>query len=240
MFSLLTDSLTSLLYPQFCGVCGILVEKVSDGAACAACWNETKLFTEHDSLCLKCGAFLAAAATAPAGVCGQCDDHLFDLARSAGSYHSALSASVLHLKRVPSVPGRVKSCILGGVALMDIPVEYVIIPVPLSKKRKLERGFNQAELLAAVIAKASGLPIDEHSLIRDRDTPMHRAAMDRKARAITVKNAFKVVRPGLIKGKNILLVDDLMTSGSTASQCARSLMKSGAAKVFVLTLARAE
>ena len=68
---------------------------------------------------------------------------------------------------------------------------------------------------------------------------MHRAAMDKKAREATVKNAFEVVRPNMIRGRDILLVDDLMTSGSTASQCAKALKKSGACKVTVMTLARA-
>jgi predicted amidophosphoribosyltransferase len=68
---------------------------------------------------------------------------------------------------------------------------------------------------------------------------MHRVAMDRKAREVTVKNAFAVTRPKLIEGKNVLLIDDVLTSGSTVSSCALVLKKSGAARVDVLTLARA-
>ena len=63
--------------------------------------------------------------------------------------------------------------------------------------------------------------------------------MDKKARDLTVKNAFEVGRPKLIKGANVLLIDDVFTSGATASQCARVLKKNGSAKVNVLTLARA-
>ncbi len=68
---------------------------------------------------------------------------------------------------------------------------------------------------------------------------MHRAAMDKKAREMTVRNAFQITRPKLIADQNILLVDDILTSGSTASHCAKALKKSGASKVNVLTLARA-
>ena len=68
---------------------------------------------------------------------------------------------------------------------------------------------------------------------------MHRAGMDRKARGMTVKNAFDVSRPKLIGGKNILLVDDVLTSGETVSSCAKILKKKGAARVDVITLARA-
>jgi ComF family protein len=115
----------------------------------------------------------------------------------------------------------------------------LIIPVPLSKKRAVERGFNQAETIASQVSGLVGIPIDAASLIRKKHTPMHRAAMDKKAREMTVKNAFEVSRPKLIEGKSILLVDDILTSGATASYCAKALKKKGAAGVKVFTLARA-
>ena len=121
----------------------------------------------------------------------------------------------------------------------DVTGADVIIPIPLSKKRKLERGFNQAEIIAAEIARASGIPIDAASLVRKLHTPIHRIGMDKKARELTVKNAFEVVRPRLIDGRNILLVDDVFTSGATASYCAKVLKKNGAKQVNVFTLARA-
>jgi predicted amidophosphoribosyltransferase len=90
-----------------------------------------------------------------------------------------------------------------------------------------------------MISRHAALPLDEKSLIRTKHTLMHRAGMDSKARGQTVKNAFKVVRPRLIEGRSILLVDDVFTSGETASICAKLLKKSGASTVNVLTLARA-
>ncbi|MBA3352333.1 MAG: ComF family protein [Blastocatellia bacterium] len=115
----------------------------------------------------------------------------------------------------------------------------IVIPVPLSARRQQERGFNQAAVIATVIARSGNLLLDENSLVRKIHTPMHRAGMDRKARAMTVKKAFEVVRPKLIEGRDTLLVDDVLTSGETASICARVLKKSGAATVSVLTIARA-
>lgn len=239
MFSHLTDPISSLLYPQYCGACGQLVERIADGAACRACWASTKVFGENDILCGKCGTFLAESPHEAAGTCGQCDLQHFDLARAAGVYERALSASVLHLKRVPNVARTVSDSLIGAFERLELSKETLVVPVPLSKRRTLERGFNQAELLASAIAMRSGRRTDAHSLVRTKDTPMHRAAMDRKAREATVKNIFSVVRPGLIDGRDVLLVDDLMTSGSTVSQCAKALKKNGAGRVVVLTLARA-
>jgi len=122
---------------------------------------------------------------------------------------------------------------------MSATAPPVVIPVPLSARRLQERGFNQAAVIATVIARSGNLLLDENSLVRKIHTPMHRAGMDRKARAMTVKKAFEVVRPKLIEGRDTLLVDDVLTSGETASICARVLKKSGAATVSVLTIARA-
>ncbi|NOT48225.1 MAG: ComF family protein [Acidobacteria bacterium] len=240
MLSFLTDPLASLFYPQFCGACGAIVDRFFDGAACADCWAASKIFGETDRLCSKCGLFLVELPVEDdAHDCGGCTDHLYDAARSAGLYHKALAASVLHMKRVPRVPGRVRKYLIDALDGLRPAGDFLIVPVPLSKKRLHERGFNQASLLAAAAAKYSGRPIDERTLVRARDTPAHRAAMDQKAREATVKNAFTVVRPKLIEGRGVLLVDDLMTSGATVSQCAKALKKSGAARVDVLTLARA-
>lgn len=239
MLSSLTDPLLTLLYPQYCGACGLLIEKQSYGAACHDCWNSTRIFGELDALCVKCGLLLIGISNQAHSTCGQCDEHHYDAAGAAGLYEKAVVASVLHLKHTPNVAAAVRDRLTAAFELMETPVGITVIPVPLSKRRSLERGFNQASLLARIISKHAGLPLDEHSLVRERDTPVHRAAMDRKAREATVRNAFTVARPNLVNGKNILLVDDLMTSGSTVSHCAKALKKSGAEKVIVLTLARA-
>ncbi|HEX6126110.1 MAG TPA: hypothetical protein VFZ23_12125 [Pyrinomonadaceae bacterium] len=163
----------------------------------------------------------------------------FDRALAVGIYEHALSASIIRLKRSPYIAKRVRR--LLDEALMRVPTDEstLIIPIPLSRKRRQERGFNQAEVVARSLARVSGLRIDGNSLVRKVHTPMHRAGMDKKARAMTVKNAFEVVRPKLIKGRSILLIDDVFTSGETASMCAKVLKKNGAATVNVLTIARA-
>ena len=115
----------------------------------------------------------------------------------------------------------------------------LIIPVPLHSSRERERGFNQALILAQALARLARLPLDEHSLVRQSQTKMHRAGMDAKARRLSLVDAFRVRHPKLVAGKRVLLVDDVFTTGATASACAAELVTAGADKVFVLTLARA-
>lgn len=171
--------------------------------------------------------------------CRRCDEHFYDRAIAVGVYEKALAASVLRLKRTPSIPGVLKSLLISRALETNIQPASLMIPVPLSARRKHERGFNQAAIIAKLVGKRLRLPVDDQTLVRSVHTPVHRAGMDKKARAITVKNAFDVTRPRLIDGQNVVLVDDVMTSGETVSMCAKTLKKSGAATVTILTIARA-
>lgn len=239
MLNVIPHALISLLYPQACSICKQSVENSADGVACRDCWERTKIFSDRDILCTKCGSFLRESDHPAHAVCRRCDDHFYDSARAIGVYDNALAASVIHLKHVPSVAKTTRQFLIDSFDRYSFGSATVIVPVPLSAKRLFERGFNQAGILARILSKESCIPLDENSLVRSIHTPMHRAAMDRKAREMTVKNAFGVTRPKLIAGKNVLLIDDVFTSGSTASHCAKVLKKNGASRVNVLTLARA-
>lgn len=239
MLNLIPDALKSLFYPQQCSICKQSVDASADGVACRACWKRTKIFSGLDILCTKCGAFLRESGQPAETLCQLCDGHHYDSARAAGVYDNALAASVINLKHVPSVAKTVRTCMIGAFERHTFTKADLILPVPLSAKRLFERGYNQAAVLARIVAHASDIPLDEQSLVRTIHTPMHRVAMDKKAREMTVKNAFSVTRPKLVSGKSVLLIDDVFTSGSTASHCAKLLKKSGAVRVDVLTLARA-
>jgi ComF family protein len=171
--------------------------------------------------------------------CGQCRDDTYDQAIAAGVYEKALAATVVQLKKRPDLPRRVRELLES--LLMRVPVSEntVIIPVPLSRKRRYERGHNQAEVIGRVLADHSDLPIVVTALIRTDNSRMHRVGMDKRAREATVKSSFHVRTPRLIAGKDVLLVDDVFTSGSTASYCAKKLKENGAVSVKVITLARA-
>ena len=239
MLKALSNSLLSVVYPLECSVCGSEVESSDVGVACSGCWSSTRIFTGDETLCMKCVAFLFEAGSSGNIQCQKCVDHSYDRAFAGGLYEKAMAAAVLALKRSPHMSARTKRVLSDTIDRIALTSSTVIIPVPLSRRRLFERGFNQASVIGRFISKYSGETLDDKSLIRKIHTPMHRAGMDRTARAMTVKNAFEVVRPKLIEGKDVILVDDIFTSGETASHCARILKKSGASTVNVLTIARA-
>ncbi len=229
----------SLIYPEECRVCGLHVESHNDGIACRECWAATRIFDGSEMLCEKCGAFFGDKAAPIPVFCRKCDDHHYDKATAAGIYEKALAANIVNLKNTPTLSHRLKAIISTAGNRKVLNDADLIVPIPLSARRRIERGFNQADLIAETVSRSTRIPVDAHSLARKTHTPIHRVGMDQKARELTVKNAFKVVRPKLIEGKTILLVDDVLTSGATASSCAKALKKSGAHNVSVFTLARA-
>lgn len=113
----------------------------------------------------------------------------------------------------------------------------IILAVPMFRSREVSRGYNQAKLLAKELSKLVDVPLFEDILIKEKNTPAQ-TELSFFERQENLKDVFKVVKPEKIKGKNILLVDDVMTTGSTANYCCKSLTQAGAEKVFVLTLAR--
>lgn len=238
MFSKFFDSMLSLAYPQVCQSCEGSVENLADGVACHACWTKTNIFSGAELLCAKCGAVHQSKQANIQTFCHRCDEHFYDSATAVGIYENALAASVLNLKREPFVAKRSQKLFLARFQSSHFHDATLIIPVPLSKKRFLERGFNQAVVLSKILAEQSNIKLDEQSLARKIHTPMHRIGMDGKARAMSVANAFEVKRPKLIENETILLIDDVFTSGATVSNCAKVLKESGAKKIYVFTLAK--
>jgi ComF family protein len=230
----------TLIFPQACRSCGANVESIRDGVACDACWDATHLFSTGDSICSKCGAFQGSNSDhAGSTSCGQCAEASYEFARAAGIYGKALAATVIELKKTPHLPVRARRAFLGALDRAEILETSLILPVPLSQRRLLERGFNQAEILANMASGHLRIQLNVHILKRKTHTPIHRAAMDKKARESTVRNAFDIRHRSLIEGKNILLIDDVFTSGATISACSKVLKKNGAGKVYAFTLARA-
>lgn len=233
------NSFLSLFFPQACHLCSAIVDEKGDGVACSDCWTSVRFFTGLETICAKCGLFLSDTEPLFETFCRRCTEHAYDAARAVGHYQGAMAASVLQLKRTPITPERLAKSLRILFSDTFQNQTTLIVPVPLSKKRLHERGYNQASVLGRILSKASSIPMDEFSLVRKVHTQKHRAAMDKKKREITVRKAFEVKRPKMVEGQHILLVDDVLTSGATASFCARALKKNGAASVNVLTLARA-
>ena len=240
-FSSLYDAALAVAYPQVCAVCAGSVEHRFDGVACAGCWEEMRLITATDTLCGKCGALTLSSASneQPEAVrCRRCDDAVFDAARACGLYQGALRASVIELKRVPQVPRRLAALMLETCRRPPLDRATLIVPVPLHPQRETERGFNQAMVLARVVSGLTRLPIAENCLLRVAHTERHRAGMDAQARRESVEGAFALVNPRFVEDESVLLIDDVLTTGSTLSACAVALRIAGVREVLALTLAR--
>jgi ComF family protein len=169
------------------------------------------------------------------GVCGQCfkKEPPFSKVINFGLYEGVLAEAINHLKfhgiKKLSKP-------LGRLLLrFDLPGVDGIVPVPLSIKRLRERGFNQSLLLARVISTKRKVPLLMDILVKKKETPPQ-TGLSAKERLLNLKNAFEV--KGDLRNLRLLLVDDVMTTGATATECSKQLMKAGAKEVVVLTLAR--
>ena len=114
----------------------------------------------------------------------------------------------------------------------------VIVPMPLHWRKRLQRGFNQAELLGRQVSNRTGIPLVNALKRRKRTDPQ--AGLTRAQRRTNVAGAFEVRRPADVQGRHVLLIDDVLTTGATASACSAVLKRAGASRVTVLTLARAD
>lgn len=112
----------------------------------------------------------------------------------------------------------------------------LLIPVPLHKSRYRERGFNQSEIIAEEISKTTGVSLLREGLKRKKNTK-DQTNLSPQQREQNVRGAFVVTQPGIINGKNIILVDDVITTGATMNECARMLKQAGAEKILGMTIA---
>jgi ComF family protein len=185
-------------------------------------------------------------------LCGACrsSDSSFDLARAFGIYRGNLRLLILQLKfqRRERLGGRLGALLThawGKLAGLVDGESLLIVPVPLFRLRERERGYNQAQLLAEGLKHSLGrtpagkkMRVDPGVLVRNRAT-LPQAGLKLQARKENVRNAFEVVKPELVAERQVILVDDVMTTGATLLACAAALKKQGAAKVYALAMARA-
>ena len=174
------------------------------------------------------------------GLCALCRNGLrgFDAAYCYGAYEGALR-ELIHLFKY----GKMKPLAdpLSGYLASALPRDQrfdVVAPMPMHWLRRMRRGFNQAELLAAATARRCGVPMIRAAR-RVRATRMQ-AGLSNSVRRQNVAGAFQVPRPELVKGRRVLLVDDVLTTGATASACGTALKRAGARSVSILTLARVD
>jgi ComF family protein len=240
-------ALLDLVFPPFCPVCRAALGGGRRDPLCGECW--TRIERVAPPWCRTCGMELGRFPDAPADAlaaerrCGACRRvaPAFTYARSATRYgdvvREALHAFKFGGRRALAAP---LGDLLAEVGATALPVGRpdLVVPVPLHPRRERERGFNQALLLARRLGRAWALPVRADVLGRPTAT-RPQTELDAPARRANVRSAFVLRRPELIAGRHEVLVDDIMTTGSTASACATCLREGGAATVGVLTVARA-
>ena len=192
-------------------------------------------------MCSQCGLpFENVFPLHGAGTCGLCrrSATVFDWARGYGAYEGPLRQMIHLLKYEGMRPlARPLGIRLFGLLQQAGPVD-LIVPVPLDRSRLRGRGFNQSELLAKELSGASGIAMDAALLRRSRRTETQ-TGLSHAQRRQNVQGAFVLRRPQSLSGKRVALIDDVITTGATASACAAVLKRAGAERVVVIALARA-
>lgn len=247
-----------LVLPPRCLGCGCLVE--DQGALCPACWSGISFLA--DPLCRRCGLPFAydplgqegtgvAVAPAAAGFgepaagleCGAClaEPPPYQRARAVMRYDEGSRPLLLGFKHGDRTEAAAPYAAWMARSGRELLAETEIVaPVPLHWRRLFARRYNQAALLARALARRDGLTEMPDLLLRRRATPSQ-GRLTRSERQRNVAGAFAVNprHAGLLKGRRLLLVDDVMTTGATVAACSRVAVKAGAAAVDVLVLARA-
>ena len=236
--------LLDFFFPPACAACSTALEPGSKRRMCERC--RAMIDVLHEPWCARCGIPIAGAVES-AMLCGNCRRSApgFGKARAVARYRAADDARFDPLGAVlrrhkygldQSLARALAECL--DERLVPDGRDYdVIVPVPLHWRRLYWRGFNQAALLARLLARTMALPVDATSLKRVRAT-VSQTAHTRQERRRNVRGAFAVRRSERVAGKRILLVDDVITTGATADECARVLKASGALEVDVFALAR--
>lgn len=220
-----------IIMPQNCR-CIFCGRECELNGVCDNCLAHLPIITGNT--CEKCGTNISSGR-----VCDECknNNYKFERVFSILEYSGAVRKAIVRLKTggAKSIAYPLSEIVDDYFEKLDIPFD-VIIPMPIHKNRLKERGFNQCELLLEKVKEHYGRVYTD-VVIRDIDTP-HQTGLTRENRKSNLKNAFKVVNKNKIKGKTVLIFDDIYTTGTSMNECAKTCLKAGASVVYGLCLAR--
>jgi len=244
------ESLFATLFPSDCRLCGAPLINISRLPVCEDCLSAMRPIA--GGVCSVCGerlfspyAFSGEQGEPSCGLCRRLEPP-FAKATAYGSYDGGLR-DLIHLLKYEQM--RPAANVLGRMlaeAIADLESSFgegkvLVVPVPLHRSKLRQRGFNQSELIAraALKLKPAGdrLVLNANVLERRRET-QSQTGLTRHQRRDNIRGAFAVTRPDEVAGRETLLVDDVFTTGTTVSECARLLRRAGASKVWVATVAR--
>jgi ComF family protein len=242
----LSENLFATLFPSDCRLCGEPLVNISRLPVCAECIS--RLQPIDGLLCSICGEriFSPCASESPALACGLCRRAAPPFARAVayGSYERELRGLIDLLKYEGVLPAKkVLGRILAEAIVRfgeEFGPEVLLVPVPLHASKKRQRGFNQTEIVAGEAIKLirnRGLHFDSTVLVRRRNTESQ-IGLTRHQRRENMRGAFSIVNRAAVQEREVLLVDDVFTTGTTISECSKVLLRAGATKVWVATIAR--
>ncbi|NQT22846.1 MAG: ComF family protein [Candidatus Omnitrophica bacterium] len=223
----------NIIYPPFCEICCIKL-KIEEKYICSSCLKKIRI--NMPPFCRKCSRHLSNKRD----LCWECLSQNFHIEQvwSWGIYRDVLKQYIYHLKykHKPYLINILKDHLYEFFEQNQI-IEYVDIlcPIPLYPSKLKERTFNQSEVLANIIHKR--YKIDSCEMIRKTRHTIAQNRLNKKQRHENIKGSFTLNR-NVLRGKNILLIDDILTTGATLNECARVLLEGGAKKVYGFTLAR--
>jgi len=235
------DPVLDLVFPAVCPICARRSDDPAHRPFCSPCWRALPIGVGPG--CPVCGEpYPGLGGALPCDGCRRAPPS-YAFARAIAPYRDGMREAIHALKygRRPVLAAPLGR-LLATAGPETLPVALrdwadALVPVPLHPARQVERGFNQAELLAAPCAERWRLPLLTRALVRVRPTPPQ-TDLDADARRANVRDAFRAVRPGEVEGRRVLLVDDVLTTGATVGAAARALRAAGVLEVGVLTLAR--
>ena len=236
----------SVLFPSDCRLCDTPLNNISRIPVCSECL--AAIAPVREPQCVVCGDRLFSAQLLMGdGCCPNCRDYGPEFARavSFGEYEGGLRGLVHLLKYESVLPvapvlGRMLASSIAELLPGCGDALPLIVPVPLHKSKRSERGFNQAELIARAAVKRLRRPIEIATgvLVRQRAT-ISQVGLSREQRIANMRDAFRVRDRRRVQGRTVIVVDDVMTTGTTLSECARVLKQAGAERVWAATVARA-
>ena len=235
----LLNDVSDIIFPPQCLACAEIINSPERQVFCSPCQEKINFIT--GSICPICGIPFWDS---PAGnhICGNCltNKPYYTQARAVAAFETIIMDSIHKFKYGRIIfTGNALSSFMADFSFPDFDFsEYsLLVPVPLHIKKLRERGFNQSLLLAKEMGKRHKLPVN-FSLLKRCKFTLTQTGLNKTEREKNIKGAFVVADKKKVAGENIILIDDVYTTGATINECARVLLKAGAQKVAALTLAR--
>lgn len=237
MLKLFIESFQELVFPSCCLECGHRLPCRELPLLCSECLSSVSFISSP--LCTSCGIPFESGQDHLCGLCLQ-QKHAFDRARAAVYYREPITSLISSLKFNGTLAGLTSLAHIAQNApgTKDLSEPDIILPVPLHIKRLRERKFNQALLIAQTCFSENKYKVIPDMLVRHRAT-LPQTGLNGTERRKNLSRAFSLKSQYEINNKNILLVDDVFTTGQTVHECAKVLRKAGAKRIEVFTLARA-